>query len=190
MKRIRLGIDLDGVVVDFNRGWVERYNRDFDACLSPDDIVEWDAPLELTHFADMSEFWSWARTCGEGRSLFRPLRPYPGALEALGTLAAEGHRLVILTTKPHFAVHDTYEWLAEHRVPTTEVHILDHKSAVECDVYVDDADHNLAALLRDRPGAVVCRYVRPWNRHHPGARDVEGWSDLREVVWQVAGAGG
>ncbi len=55
-----------------------------------------------------------------------------------------------MTTKPHFAVHDTFEWLAQHRVPTTEVHIVDDKTTVDCDVYLDDADHNLSAL-RERP---------------------------------------
>ena len=28
---MRLGIDLDGVVADFNAGWMDRYNEDFDA---------------------------------------------------------------------------------------------------------------------------------------------------------------
>ena len=65
----------------------------------------------------MSEFWSWARTAGGGSSIFRVLQPYHGALEALERLAARDH-IVIVTTKPRFAIHDTFEWLAEHRVPT------------------------------------------------------------------------
>ena len=179
---MRLGIDLDGVVADFNQGWVERYNRDFGATVSADDIIEWDAPTGLTHFENMSDFWTWARTCGEGQSLFRWLRPYGGAIESLHELARSGHHIVILTTKPDFAVHDTYEWLAEHRVPTTEVHILDDKSTVRCDLYVDDADHNLESLLRAHPTAIVCRYVRPWNRAHAGAVDIEDLSALRQLL--------
>ena len=84
----------------------------------------WDAPTLLTHFADMQEFWDWVRTCAEGRSLFYGLDPYPGALDALRRLDAEGHDLVILTTKPDFSVDDTYDWLALHEVPSVEVHIL------------------------------------------------------------------
>jgi uncharacterized HAD superfamily protein len=67
---MRLGIDMDGVVADFNQGWVDRYNRDFHASVSVHDVVEWNAPVALTHFGDMDEFWVWARTCGEGRSIF------------------------------------------------------------------------------------------------------------------------
>ncbi len=181
-ERLRLGIDLDGVVADFNAGWITRYNRDFDAELTVDEIVEWDAPTHLTHFPDMGEFWSWARTCGEGRSIFRPLDPYPGAVESLMTLQKAGHKIVILTTKPHFAVHDTYEWLAQHEIPTTEVHILDDKTTVECDVYLDDADHNLEALSTRRSHASVCRFVRPWNSSANRLIDIHDWPDFVELL--------
>jgi len=188
MKRgnLRLGIDLDGVVADFNSGWVERYNRDFGADLNVEQIVEWDAPTHLTHFSSMGEFWKWARTCGEGRSLFRPLRPYPDALESLRLLRRRGHKIVILTTKPGFAIHDTFAWLSEHEVPTTEVHILDDKTTVACDVYLDDADHNLEALSVTHPDAGTCRFVRPWNSPAPGLVDVESWAEFLSHVGQAA----
>ena len=184
MKRgsLRLGIDLDGVVADFNSGWVERYNRDFDANVNVDQIVEWDAPTHLTHFSGMGQFWEWASTCGEGRSLFRPLRPYADALDSLRRLRRRGHKIVILTTKPDFAVHDTYAWLSEHEVPTTEVHILDDKTTVECDIYLDDADHNLEALSASRPDATTCRFVRPWNSPAPGLVDIDGWGSFVDFV--------
>lgn len=188
MKRgsLRLGIDLDGVVADFNSGWIERYNRDFGTDLSVDQIVEWDAPTHLTHFTGMDDFWSWAKTCGEGRSLFRPLRPYAGALESLRRLRRLGHKIVILTTKPDFAVHDTYAWLSEHEVPTTEVHILDDKTTVDCDIYLDDADHNLEALSTHRPESTTCRFVRPWNSPRPGLVDIDGWDSFVSFVEPVA----
>lgn len=179
--RLRLAIDLDGVVADFNAGWISRYNAQFGTALSPDDVVMWDAPTELTHFADMGQFWRWARTSGDGASIFRVLDPYPGAIDALHRLAVR-HDLVVLTTKPRFAVDDTHEWLTEHRVPSTEVHIVDDKATVDCDVYLDDADHNLEQLLARRPNATVCRYVRPWNRHHDGAIDVRDWQEFERVV--------
>jgi 5'(3')-deoxyribonucleotidase len=181
--RLRLGIDLDGVVADFNAGWIERYNAQFGSALLPEHVDIWDAPTLLTHFTNMSEFWSWARTAGGGASIFRVLQPYHGAIDALQRLARHDH-IVIVTTKPRFAVHDTFEWLAEHRVPTTEVHILDDKSEVACDVYLDDADHNIEALVAAHPTSLVCRYVRPWATSHAGAVDVTNWEQFEHQVEQ------
>ncbi len=180
-RRLRLGIDLDGVVADFNAGWISRYNQQFGTELLPEHVDVWDAPTTLTHFTDMRQFWRWARTSGEGASIFRILEPYSGALDALGRLA-RNHHVVVLTTKPSFAVHDTFEWIAEHRLPTTEVHIVDDKSDVDCDVYLDDADHNLERIRAVHPEALVSRFVRPWNRPHPGVVDVRSWPEFESLV--------
>lgn len=183
--RLRVGIDLDGVVADFNSGWVRRYNEDFGAELSHDAVGVWDGLHELTHFRHMEEFWDWARR-QEGGSIFRHLEPYEGALEALQRLSRAGHSVVVLTSKPDWAVHDTFAWIAEHRLPTREVHMTEEKWRVPCDVYLDDAPHQLARLHETRPEALTCRYVRPWNRPLPGVRDVHGWDDFLQVVDDLA----
>ena len=46
---MRLGIDLDGVVADFNTGWVNRYNDEFGSNVSSDQVDSWDAMGDLTH---------------------------------------------------------------------------------------------------------------------------------------------
>jgi 5'(3')-deoxyribonucleotidase len=185
---VRLGIDLDGVVADFNSGWTRLYNAEFGADLDLESASSWNAPAQQPHFGSMSAFWRWARTCGpDGVSLFRTLEPYPGALDALGRLARR-HRVVIITTKPHYAVHDTYAWIAEHRLPTTEVHIVDEKSSIACDVYLEDADHNLIRLARARPESIVCRFVRPWNAPHDGVVDVADWGQFELVVERLEAA--
>lgn len=178
---LRLGIDLDGVVADFNAGWIPRYNARFGASLTVEDVVEWNSPVKLTHFSSMSQFWRWSATAGDGASVFRVLDPYPGALEALGRLARR-HQVVIVTTKPRFAIHDTYAWLAEHRIPTTEVHIVDDKTSVSCDVYLEDADHNLVDLRARHSASLVCRFVRPWNRAHDGVVDIGTWSEFELLL--------
>jgi 5'(3')-deoxyribonucleotidase len=177
---MRLGIDLDGVVADFNSGWISRYNQEFAADVAFDAVVAWDAIPSLTHFRHMGEFWAWARD-HDGHSLFRHLETYPGALETLRRLSRRND-IVVVTTKPGWAIHDTFAWLAEHRVPTREVHITGTKSQVACDVYLDDAPHVLWELVQHRPKAMVCRFVRPWNERVPGAIDVAGWDEFAELV--------
>src|SRR5690606_18901965 len=119
-----------------------------------------------------------------GASLFRHLDPYPGAVAALDELARD-HEIVIVTTKPSFAVADTHEWIAEHRLPTNEVHITDEKWEGDCDVFLDDGPHVLPGLVAGRPESVVWRYVRPWNDPVAGAVDVEDWPDFQRVVAEL-----
>jgi 5'(3')-deoxyribonucleotidase len=178
-ERLRLGIDLDGVVADFNVGWMERYNREFGAQLHHSQVVMWDGLQRLTHFATMDDFWTWASS--GPASVFRHLPVIEGALEAMGRLAAE-HRIVIVSSKFDWAIPDTLAWLAEHRIPAREIHFVWDKTTVPCDIYLEDAPANLEALVAARPEALVCRMVRPWNRPVEGARDVADWLDFEQAV--------
>ena len=178
---MRLGIDLDGVVANFTQGWMEFYNRQFGTELVVADSRRWNDLVDLTHFADIGEFWKWSSDL-DGRSVFWHLEPFPGAVEAVRDLAEAGHDIVIVTTKPKFAVGDTHAWIELHEIPAVEVHILEDKWQVPCDVYLDDGPHVLPGLVANRPESTVCRYVRPWNRPLPGAVDVSDFDEFREVV--------
>jgi 5'(3')-deoxyribonucleotidase len=178
-ERLRLGIDLDGVVADFNVGWMERYNRQFGARLHHSQVVMWDGLHELTHFPTMEEFWAWAQLGPP--TIFRELPAIEGAIEALTDLARD-HRIVIISSKFDWAIPDTLEWLAEHRLPAREIHFVWDKTRVPCDVYLEDAPRNLEALVAAHPDALVCRMVRPWNRPLEGAVDVHDWAAFRGLV--------
>lgn len=182
---MRLGIDLDGVVANFTKGWMAFYNDQFGTTLEEADSKNWGDLVNLTHFDHIDEFWEWSSDL-DGRSVFWHLEPFPGAVEALRALVDEGHHIVVLTTKPEFAVGDTYAWIERHRIPAAEVHILEDKWLVQCGVYLDDGPHVLPGLVKHRPESTICRYVRPWNRPVSGAIDVESFADFAEVVHRLA----
>jgi uncharacterized protein len=181
MVGLRLGIDLDGVVANFTKGWMDFYNAQFQTDLALEDSVSWNDLIDLTHFNTMSEFWEWSSDLN-GKSVFWHLETFPGAIEALQSLSDDGHHIAILTTKPSFAIHDTLEWLARHRLPTTEIHILEDKWRVDCDIYLDDGPHVIPRLVTERSDRTVCRYVRPWNDPVKGATDVHNFDEFCEVV--------
>ncbi|MEM1332129.1 MAG: hypothetical protein AAGG08_01615 [Actinomycetota bacterium] len=184
-RRLRLGIDLDGVVADFNRGWTDLHNAEFGGSISPAVVDRWDCLPEVGGFADMREFWAWASPKKHRASIFRHLPVYEGALEVLERLASD-HHVVVVTAKPRWAVHDTFAWLSDVGFPTTEVHVIDDKHLVDCDVYVDDSPHVLAALLRHRSDRAILRYVRPWNEPAPGLTSVSDWGDIEATVRTVS----
>jgi 5'(3')-deoxyribonucleotidase len=179
---MRLGIDLDGVVADFNAGWVKLHREEFGSDLRPEMVVTWDGLHELGGFSDMGAFWRWARGNRDRPSIFRHLDPYPDALDALRRLDRAGHDIVIVTTKPRWARQDTLRWLADHEIPTDEVHMIVDKFRVDCDVFLDDSPHVLPELVRHRPGALVCRFVRPWNGPVDGTVDVTSWAAFEHFV--------
>jgi len=178
-------VDLDGVVADFNGGWTRLYNAQFGSALTADHVTAWDAPEALTHFDSMTGFWRWVRTAGDnGRSLFAVLKPYAGAVAGMRALLERAH-VAIITTKPSWAISDTLHWLARLGLPLREVHITSDKASVPCEVYLEDSPIQLAALRRHRPEAVVCRFVRPWNRPVDGCVDVADFDDFLVVVEEL-----
>jgi len=178
---VRLGIDLDGVVANFTQGWMDFYNGQHGTALTFADSQNWQDLLTLTHFNTMTEFWRWAARLA-GHTVFWHLRPFPDAVESLRALADEGHSVVILTSRPAMGRDDTHDWVKRHRIPAAEVHFLEHKWMVPCQVYLDDAPHLLPDLVRLRDDASVCRYVRPWNRPVDGAIDIHDWGEFRDLV--------
>lgn len=179
---LRLGIDLDGVVCDFNAGWMELHKAEFGSDLVPEMVVTWDNLHELGGFKDMNAFWRWAQGNEDRPSIFRHLQPFPNAVETLHTLRDAGHTIVIVTAKPRWAITDTLRWIADHDLPTEEIHIRYRKHTVACDVYLDDSPLVLPELLRHRPDADVCRMIRPWNAALEGAIDIADWNAFCEFV--------
>lgn len=177
---MRLGIDLDGVIADFNAGWMRLYNQDFNADLKPEMVQTWDAFVSLTRFNSNREFWEWAKSAG-GEGLFRHLPLFPDAPGSLERLS-RNHKIVIITTKPPWAVSETYAWIADNKIPTHEVHITTKKWEIDCDVYLDDGPHNLKALVAKRPRRTVFRFVRPWNVPVTGVVDIDSWHEFEALI--------
>jgi len=182
---MRLGIDLDGVVANFTKGWMGFYNEQFGTNFVVADSKRWNDLVDLTHFNDIAEFWEWCSDL-DGRSVFWHLEPFPGAVEALHRFVEDGHDIIVITTKPAFAEADTHEWIERHGIPAAEVHITEQKWLFECSVYLDDGPHILPRLVRHRPEATVCRYIRPWNDPVAGAVDVRDFGEFRDVVVRLA----
>lgn len=162
--RPRLGVDLDGVIVDFDSDYRRCFREHFGFDMDPK--LTWSGFAEASRgvFEDDDEFWQWL----EDTDVWRDSPAIPGSLDALRELHHAGVDIVIITSKPQWAVNRCLSWLAQNMVPTREIHVTGggykRKPEVDCDAYVDDSPHQLRRLANERPDRTLFRFIQPWNR--------------------------
>lgn len=177
-RPIRAGIDLDGVCYRWSETAKFLLNTTFGYKLG--ESTYWgyiQANVKPEHWK-----WLWADAITK-HGLFRHGNCYPGTFMALQALHEMGHDLVIITSRPKLARADTLDWLAYHRIPASEVHILGEdapKNNVACDYYVDDGPQNAEPLVR--AGRAVFLWDRPWNQGCQYGIRISTWPELIRYV--------
>ncbi len=177
LSQMRIGVDLDGVVANFTKGWTKYYEEEFGKKILEEDITGWGLSTPLTHFKEDLDFWEWAKDIN-GSSIFRNLEVYKGSVETLNELSKSGHEIVILSSKPWWSIHDTLIWLGENKIPTKEIHFIEDKWTVDCEVYIDDAPYQLENFKEKAPEKKIIRYVRSYNKPLDGVFDIHHWGEL------------
>ncbi len=103
------------------------------------------------------------------------------APDAVAELRGAGHRVTIVTarTPEPNGRQVLSQWLCRHRIGFDDLRFETAKSRVGCDVYLDDAPHNVAELRIAGHHAVV--YDTTYNRHIGGLR-VASLSEFAALV--------
>ena len=69
-------------------------------------------------------------------------------------------------------------WLGEKKIPTKEIHFIEDKWKIDCDVYIDDAPYQLDNYVKNLNNKVIIRFVREYNDPVTGVLDLNEWKDL------------
>ena len=174
---MRLGFDLDGVFVDFNRGF---------AALFPDRRV----PIGLPDFPPV---WDWPQYYGateeevtaawtqvhESRGFWLGLSGYSGISSLIGRLIdlVWEHDLYFITSRTgHRAKWQTERWLARQGMnyPTVLL-VKDHRQKIHLikglalHAYIDDRLDTLEACAACNSRTKYFLMERPWNKTTPDA---------------------
>jgi uncharacterized HAD superfamily protein len=178
---VRIGLDLDGVIVNSVPRWIEVLNREAGTRFGPDDYPD---AYQNPTLAAVSDYY-------ELELLIAP-RPVPGAPEAVSALRRAGHHLVVVTARTPRVRKLTEAWLDYYGIHADRLHFLEGGSKVPViraeglDVLVEDAPHNALAVAG--AGIPVLLFDAPYNRavHHPLIQRCRGWD---EVLAQIEALG-
>jgi 5'(3')-deoxyribonucleotidase len=179
------GVDLDGTCADFYGGLrpiaAEWLGVPVDSLTEQ---VSWDLP-EWGIDRAPGGYEALHKFAVTQRSLFRDLRPMPGAPQALRSLSKRGVRIRIITHRLFIkffhmpAVQQTVEWLDSHDIPYWDLCFMSDKAAVGADLYIEDSPSNVERLRQDGHPTIV--FSNSTNRHLPGPR-AENWAQVEALV--------
>jgi 5'(3')-deoxyribonucleotidase len=182
---MKLGLDVDGCLAGWTFSVVREHARWFGSNINHDDITYWDAVMDLTGMS-ARDLFAWCREA----QVYERAKPIPGALGVISWLASQGHEIHFVTHRPDWCVDITIDWLTRWLgrtlpvIDLTVVHVLSGtKSAVPCDLYLDDGPHVLEELTGQ--GLLAVRFEQPWNaeldRKHYAA-SVPSWHRFAKTV--------
>jgi 5'(3')-deoxyribonucleotidase len=172
---MKLGIDIDGVLGNFQLGWSQLYERWYPGQLDRSKLDQWDAITAGTHFEKDADFWDWSDVAG----IWRQLPVMPGAQGALWELrqqtknnvrgGAPAHEFHFVTNRSRKTEMDTEGWILEHfRFVRREYDLIDDSPIV-------------LAELRDA-GKTAIKFNHPWNKGAPCTVNTSNWRGVVNII--------
>lgn len=174
---MNIGVDLDGVVADFNSSYIRLIKRLVGKDLFPSgyrakDIETWSYPETFGYTnAEINKVWDWI---GQDRHFWQNLDRLEGAKDLLRWLGElnNGHRIYFITSRIGGTVKAQSEswilnngWMFDDETPT--VLISSDKGlccrALKIDYYIDDKNENIADVLMVSPRTKAYLLNQRWN---------------------------
>lgn len=184
-QRFVFGIDIDGVLRNFDGSLARVYAREFPDHVVPE-VSDWDLhkfyPIgdDIYHFAFELH----------GHQIMCDAEPYQGAKWFIREIERRYHRVVLVTTQPANLRESTLVWLRRRGLQDLQLCFLSDKGLANVDFLLDDHIKNLNAV---RIPTIPIAFDRPWNHAWLGER-VHSFtqfiynidSDYYERLWHEA----
>lgn len=176
-RKLRVAVDIDGVLYDFisEMCFLLREHRGMN--IRREDITTWQTADKI---GEKDWKWLWQQ-----RELFQDGNLVSGAKRGYELLKKIADAPIV-TSRPERVIADTYLWLALHRFPCQELHILggdQRKSEVPWDVIIDDKDEHILDAVAAGRRAIV--FTQQWNLQlEPlaGVKRADNWTEVLDRV--------
>jgi 5'(3')-deoxyribonucleotidase len=185
MKRLKIGFDMDGILVDLTPHWLQCIAEDYGVHVRMSEIDQWSL-----------------HKCGELQSLgaktvydylhrpgfFRYAPPIAPALEVFKRMAKEHDVFIISSPSSAISAKEKVEWLAEHLpdVKMPNICLFPTKTMVKLDVLIDDHPETVVQYRAEWPDSLVLGIEYEYNKHVPTTGALQIFSCFRkpDVAWE------
>lgn len=196
---MKLGVDVDGVLADFNGNFIERYitvigEDKFPA--RPFEIKSWNYPEDDYGYSveQTGNVWS---SIKRDRSFWQDLPPYEDthdAMRQLSRLSWEEHDIYFITSRMGVkAKQQTEDWIMNNGFSDYPTVLISSEKglcarALKLDFYIDDRTENCEDV-RDHAMANCVMLARSWNRDIPNVPRIPNMAAFFDAVNAERGGG-
>lgn len=176
MKKLRIYLDADEVLMDFMTPVLAKYNATYDTHLTFDQVHSWDLSTVAAPGTDIYQFMN-------EPAFFQTLEPLADAARVLKQLIEDGHDVFISTAAWEEAIPDKYESFKRHFpfMPFAQILMIQRKDILVGDILLDDGLHNIESSRCTYPVVMD----KPWNRTYDGHR-VSNLQEFYTFVQKIA----
>jgi 5'(3')-deoxyribonucleotidase len=172
MKRI--AIDMDEVIADALAEYLQRYNTDFNAKLTKQDVIG----KRIAELAP-AEHLSRLRSYFHEESFFRDHEVMEGSQEVISDLM-DHYEVYIVTAAMEVPCSFTakFQWLEKHFpfLPPDNIVFCGNKGIIAADYLIDDSVYQL-----DRFRGEGILFTTPHNFYESKYKRVDDWQDVRKL---------
>jgi hypothetical protein len=175
---MRVAIDLDNTLLEWQYHWADLYQLWFDREVDQVALREWDACVNATHFESHVDFFEWFE---QAHGLVA--QPWvPGGPGALFWMQQERIPFMFVTARHPAGVRQARELAKDWQAP---IEFLSPKSKhlAAASVWIDDAPDVLENLVVH--GKTAIRLERPWNEGAPATFSAATWPEIVEILKEI-----
>lgn len=184
-KRLRIAVDLDGVLAESMLVWCERANKEFGTTLKMEDLDTWSSWKKFAIAKD--DFY---RILDESWMDWEQVPPTEPRIASKVARIEKFGNIDVVTGRSRRTEQAAMSWVEYHKIRYqhfVRVPGWRDKLVLNYDVYIDDAP-DLMPLVSQSPGSWAILYDRPWNRSIPNTPRVlraKSWKEIPRLLRQI-----